>query len=328
MKKFISMIMILSAILCINTFAAKSVPTGDGDNDGRITLLDVFHAMSAVVKGDFSDENIKLYDTTGDGFLTLDDVLLILNRNIHNIHPSKCSLSGYTDHECVWDTLKAGEYCNFVYKSKTYDITMNYRVRIPSTYSPDKKYAIAAHFHGLGGEKRPISEISGGTYFNNILSSSYGSSTILVLPQCPVGMTWPNHKQTIEVAYEIIDMLATHLNVDRDRMYLSGHSNGSKGVAYMLEAHPNTFAAAVMGSGASPIANYKNLENIATASVWIFCGSEDSYGFQVHTRALYAALCDIGADVKYTEFEGLGHNIFSTVGNTSGLVNWIFSKSL
>ena len=139
----------------------------------------------------------------------------------------------------------------------------------------------------------------------------------------------PDNRETIEVTYRLIMDLSEHISIDKSRLYISGHSNGSKGVAYMIMEHPNTFAAAVMGSGASASKYYTNIRNIATTPIWMFIGTADEIsGFYRNVNDLYYALENIGADVKYTEFEGLGHNIFSTVGNTAGLIDWVYSKTL
>ena len=244
--------------------------------------------------------------------------------------PSYCARNNRYHDNCVWEHLDIGTDDILSYKHASYpDIKLNFKIYIPESYSPNKKYALVTFLHGLGGENMNPKNLSGGTFFSNIKASKYGEDTIYLIPQCPKDMTWPDNRETITVAYELIMSLSTHLSIDKSRLYISGHSNGSKGVAYMLMEHPNTFAAAVMGSGASSLKYYTNLENIATASVWMFIGTADEVsGFYQNVNNLYNALKELGADVKYTEFKGLGHNIFGTVGNTEGLIDWVYSKTL
>lgn len=327
MKKFLLAVFAFAAIFCITTSAASAI--GDIDGNGKYTEADVNAVLEYLVSKKQDESKLQTYDISGDGFITLEDALAIVKHITDGSIPSFCK-DGHIEHDgCVWNYVNVGNYSEVTYTAARYDMKIRFRIYVPKDYSPTKQYALATHLHGLGGENIPTSQLSGSTYFNNIQWSKYGKDTILLLPQCPVGMTWPDNRSTLGATYSLIKYLTEHMSIDTNRLYLSGHSNGSKGVAYMLMSYPNTFAAAVMGSGASAMSYYTNLDNIATTPIWMFCGSEDPVsGFLSNVRTLYAFLKSKGADVKYTEFEGLEHNIFSTVGNTDGLVEWVFSKTL
>lgn len=323
----------LFSILCIcfvlTVVAAAVAPIGDVNDDGKFSAIDVLRILKACTEDVLTDADVACMDVDGDGAVMVSDVLLMLRYCVKEEKPSFCAVNNIYHKGCVWNYLEIGDYDVLTFSTNKYpEIEMNFKIYIPASYSPHKSYALATHLHGLGGESKAPTQLSGSTYFNNILSGEYAEDTILLLPQCPEGMTWPSDRDTIEVAYMLIQDLVNHMSIDKNRLYLSGHSNGSKGVAYMINSHPNTFAAAVMGSGASPLANY-TIENLATTPIWMFCGDADTTAdFLKNVRALYAALTEINAEVKYTEFEGLGHNIFSTVGNQEGLVDWVFSHTL
>lgn len=327
MKKLITVVC-LSVVFTIAAFASTTI--GDVDGNGKFSLTDVIETVKAVSRADLTEEELYVYDIDKSGAVTLKDVLKLARLTLNGEKPSLCDINNVYHEGCIWDYLDIGQYDVLSFTSQEYpSIKMRFRIYVPASYSPHKSYALVTHLHGLGGEDMKTSELSGSTFFSNIRRSDYREDTILLLPQCPVDMSWPDNRETITVAYKLIMDLCKHLSIDESRLYLSGHSNGSKGVAYMLMEHPNTFAAAVMGSGASGLSYYTNLENIATASIWMFIGTADtSPGFLTNVRNLYNALDQMGADVKLTEFEGLKHNIFSTVGETEGLVEWVFSKTL
>ena len=321
MKKGIAWIsaLLLGALLCLVGYAAS--PAYD--------LNDVLTAMDALRQKQISSADIAAYDQNKDGSLRLDDVLQMLRFCKNHYRPADCALTHRDDHDCVLSDITLGRYTDLSYTSSKCRITMNYRIYVPRSYSPDKQHALVVFLHGLGSEKRPISELSGGALFRNIQSGKYEKETILLVPQCPVGMTWPdNRTTTIETAYEIIDMLASHLAIDRDRMYLSGHSNGAKGVAYMVSAHPGTFAAGILSAGASPISNYKNLEKMAKTPMRLFCSNDDPYKFNGHMKNLTLALQIKGGDAVYKEYTGLGYGIFTTVSNEPGLIDWMYKQTL
>lgn len=320
---------ILSCLCVLLLLGVAAAPIGDTDNDGEFSLLDVLATLRYTLADDVSAEKLLVMDVNGDGTLTVADALLLLQNELNGEKPSYCSVNDLWHEGCAWNYVTLGDYDTVNFNAAKYpDFTIRFKIYIPATYSPHKEYALATHFHGLGGEKRPTAELSGSTWFKNILASEYGEDTILLLPQCPVGMDWPHNRETIDAVWLLIDYLTEHMSIDKDRLYLSGHSYGSMAVSYMIEAHPNTFAAAVMGSGAGALSSYTSLENLATTPIRMFCGDADGYSFHLRFRALYAALLELGADVEYTEFPGLTHNIFSTVGNQPGLVDWVFGHTL
>ncbi len=319
-----------ACLVLLITASAAAMPAGDADGDGVFTLSDILFVLKATTASDLTDEEYYTADVDRDGSISVKDALLTISYYFSGEKPSLCDTNNLKHKNCLWDSLVIGEDDYFTFSYSLYpNIKMNFKIYVPASYSPHKSYALVTFLHGLGGEKTSLSSLGGGTFFTNIKNSKYGEDTIYLVPQCPLGMSWPDDKDTLEVAYRLIMFLDKHINIDNDRLYISGHSNGSKGVAYMLMAHPNTFAAAVMGSGASSLSLYTDLENIATTPIWMFIGTADtSPGFLANVRNLYSALDQMGADVKLTEFEGLGHNIFSTVGNTEGLVDWVYSKTL
>ncbi len=326
MKKLFAALLIC-ILLTVSAFAQTYA--GDMDDDGTFSLSDVLVLMHAIGEEKTSEEDLWCMDIDNSDDVTLKEALLLLKNSLDKKKPSFCTLHNVYHRDCVLSNIEIGSYSVFSFGSAEYDFRIRYKILVPSGYTPSKSYGLAVHLHGLGGENKATSDLSGSTYFTNISRSYYGDKTILLLPQCPVGMTWPDDRDTIEATYELIEYLSEHINIDKNRIYLSGHSNGSKGVAYMIMEHPNTFAAAVMGSGASAMKYYTKIENIATTPIWLFCGSADPVsGFLTNVRTLYKTLLEMDADVKYTEFPGLEHNIFSTVGNTTGLVDWVFSKSL
>lgn len=318
MKKSISVffMLLLCGALCCISYAS----------DAEYTIEDATSAMRLLSKRSTIGFDTAKYEVSGDGTLRLDDVLKLIKHCQENYEPSDCAWTHRNDHDCITDDIVPGHFIDLVYEGTPY--TMNYRVRLPESYSPDREYAVLVYLHGLGSERQPITQLTGSTLFTNVLSSSYADETILVIPQCPKGTSWPDQRQTVETAYAIIDMLAKHLPVDRNRLYLSGYSNGAKGVAYMIDSHPRVFAAAVLVAGASKLSSYKDCEGMAQTPMRMYCGDQDSYKFYIDMHDLAYKLRMLGGDVEYTEYIGFGHSIFPKVGNEPGLIDWIFSQSL
>ena len=321
MKKILALFfgLLIAASLCLVGNAATP----------KYELRDALTVLDDLVRTSVDPLHPGRYDMDKNGKLQLADALMLLRYLEENCEDSDCRFTHRQDHACVGEKLTNGEYTDLSYYSAACRITMEYRVYLPRKYSPENEYALVVFLHGLGSERQPISSLTGGALFNKIQGGKREKETILLIPKCPVGMTWPDDRaKTVETAYEIIDMLASHLAIDRDRMYLSGHSNGAKGVAYMIDSHPNTFAAGILSAGASSIGNYKNLAEMANTPMRLFCSSDDPYKFAGLMKKLTLALTLKGGDAVYKEYSGLGHGIFSTVSNEPGLIDWMYEQTL
>ena len=117
-------------------------------------------------------------------------------------------------------------------------------------------------------------------------------------------------------------------NVDSDRVYLTGFSQGAMGVWDYIKRYPYRFAAA------APLSGYfhgPRSESEAAAvrhlPIWIFNGGNDD-GVD-GSRESYAWLKRAGApDVRYHEFVDHGHVIDDFAYFTEGFMDWLFEQEL
>jgi len=240
---------------------------------------------------------------------------------------SLCKLHGTSGaHTCILNNAKLGNWNNYgVFKDPTYNRSMNYRVYLPAKYDPNKEYPMVIYMHGKGGESMDISSIG----LNQVLTQSVGKTrteVICVIPQCLPGQYWPVHPYTVDIAFHLFEDIQKHLSVDKNRIYISGHSYGSMGTLLILERHPNYFAGAIVTAGAAR--SYSNYKNIATTPIRMFCGDKDEYGFHNVMPTLYNNLRRAGADVEYKVWVGKGHGVFSYSAQQTDVVNWLLEQRL
>lgn len=126
-----------------------------------------------------------------------------------------------------------------------------------------------------------------------------------------------------EATLELIDRTISTKNIDADRVYLIGLSMGGFGTWEFTARRPDLFAAAV------PMAGYsdpRQVEKIKNIPFWIFHGDADKSNPVEGSRTMYRLLKKAGAEVKYTEYEGVGHgDSFKMAFKESELIPWIFS---
>ena len=151
------------------------------------------------------------------------------------------------------------------------------------------------------------------------LTSQKDYPCIFIMPQCPLNSFWAAH---VESLLEFIDNVTSDFNADRNRIYLTGLSMGGFGTWFTAMARPDIFAAIapVCGGGMSWNAAVLNMP------VWAFHGSDDTVVTPRHSDEMVDALTAVGADVKYTRADGVGHNVWNLAYNDE-LLQWLLSKS-
>jgi predicted peptidase len=114
--------------------------------------------------------------------------------------------------------------------------------------------------------------------------------------------------------------------VDPNRIYLTGLSMGGGGTWSLAVAHPEVWAAIVPICGSSYV-TAADMEKIKDIPCWAFHGDADKTVKVTVTRDLVAALKKAGADVKYVEFPGVGHNSWDRAYATDELYPWLLAQS-
>jgi predicted peptidase len=100
----------------------------------------------------------------------------------------------------------------------------------------------------------------------------------------------------------LIDTLlhSDSLQIDPDRVYVTGYSLGGEGTFDIIARAPDLFAAAIPICGIADTAKAQLMVNTA---LWIFHGSEDDINDVNYSRIIVDALEKIGKPPKYTEYE-------------------------
>ena len=161
--------------------------------------------------------------------------------------------------------------------------------------------------------------------------------SIVVVPQAEPapGETWvrawrapadgdPRSKEPLVLVMELVDSLKARYPVDGRRLYLTGPSMGGFGAWLAYTRYPGRFAAIVpVCGGGDPGAVSAN----ATA-VWAFHGELDTQVPVSRAREMVSAIEAAGSSVRYSEYQGLGHNIAAKAYGEAGLVEWLFAQHL
>ena len=189
-------------------------------------------------------------------------------------------------------------------------------------YSPSKKdgkLPLIVQLHGAGergegGEELSAVDVHG---FSKVIKDGE-YNCIFIMPQCPKDSFWAARVESI---VRFIEQLKSEYDIDEDRVYLTGLSMGGYGTWYTAMARPDLFAAIVPVCGGGMAWN----AGVLKMPIWAFHGADDTAVSVTQSDEMVAALKKKEADVTYSRFDGVGHNVWEKAYNDT-LFEWRMSK--
>ncbi len=220
-----------------------------------------------------------------------------------------------------------------------------YQVYVPNDWNAGKRWPVILFLHGAGerGDDGLIqTEVGIGTV---IRRHKERVPAIVVLPQCAKDSWWPEPEMQAQ-ALKALDQSIKEFNGDPQRVYLTGLSMGGYGTWALVASHPDKFAALAPICGGlrpppSASANEPRPEPVGTGDpyaimaqkvgktpVWVFHGGADPVVPVSESQKMVEAIKAEGGNVKYNEYEGVGHNSWDKAYAEPEFFDWLFAQSL
>ena len=222
-----------------------------------------------------------------------------------------------------------------VYKS---DWTMPYRLFKPKATG---RLPLVVYLHGSGGLGTDNEKQMGlgniyGTRVWALAEHQKTSPCYVVAPQTDrgwarygdpapgenVARVVPGLGEGARVAFDLIDALQRELPIDDARIYLTGQSMGGAGVWHMIAQRPRYFAAAAVCCGSEIV---DPIGASANTPVWAFHGDADETVPVRVSRERVAAIKKVGGRPHYTEYAGVGHNVWQWAYTEPALIPGMFA---
>src|SRR5690606_8572881 len=134
----------------------------------------------------------------------------------------------------------------------------------------------------------------------------------------------------IRDAIRLIRLLIKTHNIDPNRIYVHGLSNGGYGVYSALREADWLFAAAAPMSavnGQTLLGANDGYNRVAKVPMWIFQGALDGNPTPAQTEGLVRNLRNAGAVVRYKKYPNLGHGVWNTAYNEPDFFSWLLAQN-
>jgi predicted peptidase len=220
--------------------------------------------------------------------------------------------------------------------------TYRYQVFIPAQPGPHPAVVLFLHGSGERGSDNQKQLAQG---LPPWLKQHPEFPAVVVAPQAPDGTEWTDEEDT-QLAMAALEASVKEFDGDRKRLYLTGLSMGGYGSWQLAVKYPDVFAAAaIICGGIAPLPDPEGrrlfvhgvpqdadpfewvARGIGKLPVWIFHGGDDDVVPTYESRKMNAALVKRGAQVKYTEFPGVGHGSWERAYATPDLWTWMFAHT-
>ncbi|MDR0447636.1 MAG: prolyl oligopeptidase family serine peptidase [Treponema sp.] len=207
-----------------------------------------------------------------------------------------------------------------------------YRLYLPDSYGErGAKFPLLLFLNGLGerGTDNQI-QISVNTPFELLVLNEKISRElpcIIAAPQCPESpnYTW-SHPAVMSDLVALVDTLTKNLNVDLNRVYVTGLSMGGNGTFEILAQRPGLFAAG-MPIGGGPDSGTQIAVKIKDIPIWVFHAANDRAVPVQKSREIVKAIESLnGKFIKYTEFITGVHGIWFGIYSDVEKLKWLFDQ--
>ncbi len=195
--------------------------------------------------------------------------------------------------------------------------TLGYWIYLPEEYKADadQRWPLLVYLHGRGERGDTLAQVKRHG-IAKIIPQQPDFPFVAVSPQCPDGTIWT---EKLPALNPLIDEIVATYAVDPARIYLTGNSMGGFGTWALAAAYPERFAAIAPICGGGDPAEVRTLK---TMPVWVFHGDADAVVDISWSEDMVKALQASGGNVRFTIYEGVGHDAWTCTYESPALYEW------
>ena len=232
---------------------------------------------------------------------------------------SNINLTKLTNAKKLYKTIK--DYNPYLQKKlRDYSISFkindstntSYLVHLPKNYNPNKKYPVLIFLHGAVRfttlSNYQIAKKDLGNWNRFYTKYATLNDVILVFPSANKEYNWMTPDNGFFMVPEIVRQIKKTININDNKVFISGHSNGATGSFSYAMKQPTQFAG-FYGFNTQPkvYTGGTFIENILNRSFINFSTDQDYYYPPNANNSLDSLMKSINADYKDYRYKGFPH---------------------
>ncbi|MBN2131920.1 MAG: prolyl oligopeptidase family serine peptidase [Sedimentisphaerales bacterium] len=198
-------------------------------------------------------------------------------------------------------------------------VACDYLLSLPKGYGEkEQKWPLMLFLHGAGerGSDLNLVKKHGPP---KLIEQGKEFPFIVVSPQCPTGVWWPERLDTLMA---LLDEIESKYEVDPSRVYLTGLSMGGFGTWALACGKPERFAAIVPICGGG---QWFLADRLRKVPVWAFHGARDSVVPLDLSKSMVEAVKRTGGDAKLTVYPEANHDSWTATYDDPKVYEWLLS---
>ena len=216
--------------------------------------------------------------------------------------------SSSTDPENIWggNTRTNSWMCGY-----------SFSVKMPETvYSSEYAYPLIIFLHGgLTSQDQYL------RYLGKAFYSSRNDPYILVIPK---KQEWDWNPSKLK---DVIELVSSKINIDPERIYLTGLSMGGRGTFIVAAALPNLFAALMpLSPHHAPYSYIPLASHVEHLPIWLSHGDADRISNFDSARKMFQALKQAGAPIHFNAISGGTHCCWEKIYGNKTTMEWFLSQ--
>ena len=216
-------------------------------------------------------------------------------------------------------------------------VVFRYRLHAPAAVEAGRKYPLVLLLHGAGERgTNNVAQLKWGADELVKWFADRGEEFYLVAGQVPNGKRWvevdwgltehalpKEPSESMANLIEVVEGLFASAAVDRSRVYVTGVSMGGYGTWDLMCRKSAWFAAGLpICGGGDPHQAWR----IREIPIWAFHGDRDGAVPVCRSRKMTAALWAVNGNIRYREYPGAGHNVWTPTYADKNVLDWFFSQ--
>ncbi len=186
-----------------------------------------------------------------------------------------------------------------------------YFIYVPRSYDPSRSYAVGVYLHGGTADPKFVKPVRWWRFAETV----YRDDRITVFPVSWAGSMWWQYGQ-VENINGILDYLKRVYNIDENRVYMFGVSDGGTALYYFAAKSTTSWAAFVSAMGSPNVLNNPNVKvegeihavNFFNKPFLVFNGGRDPLYPASSVRPFVELFRRLGCDILFRPKLSVGHS--------------------